>query len=342
MHSRPLHLLLAITLLLASCHQSDRPILLNGEAQGTYYNIAYFDPQQRNLQQQVDSLLHAFDQIASLWVENSTIRQINSHSDSLVGPIFLDILNKSNEIEAYTNGAFNCRIGPLVNLYGFGFKNRTDVTDSQVDSLLAILRANGPAVADTHAGSANGILRLPPGVELDFNAIAQGYSVDLIAHLFDSLGLTSYLINVGGEVIAHGAKPDGSSWKVGIERPAADKYSSQEIETAIALNDCSVVTSGSYRKYYEQDGLRYSHTIDPATGRPVSHNLLSASVVSRQSWYADAMATAFMVMGLDNALQFIESHPDNPDIQAAFFIYDDHGTYKTYATPQFQQLINKD
>ena len=329
-------LLLLPLLLATACVRHDQPIRLQGEAQGTYYNIAYCDSLQRNLQPQIDSLLDNFDTTASLWIENSIIRKVNRHEETELSTYFVDLLRLSLQMEEYTHGAFNCKIGSLVNLYGFGFKNRDDITDRQVDSLLALIRHGECYIDDSHTITR---LILSQGIELDFNAIAQGYAVDLLARMFDQKGIDNYLIDVGGEVIARGCKPDGSSWAVGIERPAKDKYSSQEIETAIALDNQSVVTSGNYRKYYEQDGIRYSHTIDPSTGRPVSHSLLSVSVVSHEAWYADAMATAFMVMGLEKSLQFIHDHPDNPDIQAVFFIYDDHGTYKTHATPEFQKLI---
>lgn len=332
-----LFIIVALVSALAACNRADEPICFQGEAQGTYYSIAYYDAQHRNLQHEVDSLLDSFDLSASLWVDSSVIRRINSNADSVIDPIFYDLLRKSLDINAYTQGAFNCKIGALVNLYGFGFKNRSDVTDEQVQQLLAVIGQDTTNVRTSATGEL--VLHKHPQVEYDFNAIAQGYSVDMLAHLFDSLGIESYLIDVGGEVIAKGLKHNGEPWSVGIERPAENKYSEQEIETAIGLQNRSVVTSGNYRKYYEKDGVRYSHTIDPATGRPVNHSLLSVSVVSREAWYADAMATSFMVMGLERSLQFIAEHPDNPDIQAVFFIYDDHGTYKTHATPEFQQLI---
>lgn len=334
-------IVVALSLLAAvACQRTEKPIQLQGEAQGTYYNIAYFDSHHRNLQPQIDSLLRQFDLSASLWVDNSVIRRVNANQDSIVDSVFYDLLVKSLHIGQYTQGAFNCKIGALVNLYGFGFKNRADVTNEEIQQQLTIIRQDSSVILpgpDVH----HFILRKHPQVEYDLNAIAQGYSVDLVAQFFDSLGIHNYLVDIGGEVIARGAKPDGKSWTVGIERPSETKYSEQEIETAIELHDQSVVTSGNYRKYYEQDGVRYSHTIDPGNGRPVSHSLLSVSVVSQQAWYADAMATAFMVMGLDKSLQFINSHPDNPDIQAVFFIYDDHGEYRTHATPQFQELIKQ-
>lgn len=328
-------LLLTIT----SCQHSNEPIRLTGEAQGTFYAITYYDAQQRNLQPQIDSLLDDFDLTASLWVGNSLLRRVNNNTTDTITERFADLLQKSLYISQYTQNCFDCRVGRLVQAWGFSFKQREELSQSTLDSLIHF--ANGNIGIDT---TNSGVLLLHkqyPETELDFNAIAQGYSVDMIAHMFDSLGIESYLINVGGEVIAKGTKSDGSAWSVGIEKPADTPYSSQEVEVAIQLNNMSVVTSGNYRKYYEKDGVRYSHTIDPATGRPVSHTLLSASVVSRESWYADAMATAFMVMGKDKALQFIKEHPEDPDIQAAYFIYDENGEYKTYATQNFKELINQ-
>ena len=180
-----------------------------------------------------------------------------------------------------------------------------------------------------------------PATELDFNAIAQGYAVDLLAAMFDSIGIGNYLIDLGGEVIARGTKAGLRPWRVGIERPSADSLSAPVVQTAIALCDASVVTSGSYRKYYERDGMRYSHTIDPSTGRPVGHTLLSVSVVEGSAWLADAMATAYMVMGLDSAKAFIAAHPDGPGTDAVMFIYDDLGTLRTYTTHGFDKLIQQ-
>lgn len=329
------HLLLLLALVLATaCVSPNQPIRLQGTAQGTYYSIAYLDPQNRDLQPQIDSLLNDFDLTASLWVENSLIRRVNRQEKVCPNAIFEKLLSQSLLIEEYTQGAFNCKIGSLVNLYGFGFKNREDITPQQIDSLLNLIHHGECTISGTPP-----TVILSEGIELDFNAIAQGYAVDLLAAMLESYGINNYLIDVGGEVIAKGTKNDGNSWTVGIERPAENKYSSPEIETAIMLSNQAIVTSGNYRKYYEKDGVRYSHTIDPNTGRPVNHSLLSVSVVSSTATYADAMATAFMVMGLEKSLQFIHDHPENPDIQAVFFIYDNHGNYKTHATPEFKKLI---
>lgn len=318
---------------MSACQHPLEPKQLVGEAQGTYYNIIYYDSLQRNLQPQIDSLLHQFDLTASLWVDSSLIRQLNSGTDSVLTPMAADLLQKSLQMHDYTQGAFDCRVGAIVTALGFAYKNKTE--NVNFDSLLQITQS--PIAIDT---TEHGLIfrRTNPHTSIDFNAIAQGYSVDLVDSLFQQHNIHSYLIDIGGEVLARGTKPDGTPWKVGIERPAATASSEPEVELAIALNNLSVVTSGNYRKYYEKDGVRYSHTINPQTGRPVNHTLLSASVIDSLSWRADALATAFMVMGLDSALSFIATHPSNP---AAFFIYAQDSTYQTYATPAFQQLILK-
>ncbi len=321
----------AVALLLGACHRQE-PVRLAGEAQGTYYSIQYFDPEQRNLQPQIDSLLQAFDRSASLWVDSSLLRRINDGQTDTLDDILSFLLQNSLRIMDYTDSAFDIRVGRLVQTWGFSFKQRSEPDST---TLAALLRA-----AHSPVGYANGrFFRHNPDTELDFNAIAQGYASDLVARLLDGYGIDSYLVDIGGEVISRGLKPDGKPWRVGIERPAEDRYSEPVVQTAITLTDASVVTSGSYRKYYEKGGVRYSHTIDPATGRPVQHSLLSVSVVEDQCWLADAMCTAYMVMGLDSAQRFIAAHPDGPGTAAVYFIYDSCGTLKEYGTKEFMNLV---
>lgn len=322
----------AAALTLAGCRPTEAPTRLYGTAQGTYYSISYYDPEHRDLQPQVDSLLDAFDQSASLWVDHSLLRRVNANETDRLDAILAALLVRSNEINEYTDGAFDVRIGRLVQAWGFSFKTREEPDSATLATLLEAAR--GAVVVDS-GGRLN---KEHPDTELDFNAIAQGYSVDMLAAMFDSLGVHDYLIDVGGEVIGRGGKPDGSPWRVGIEKPSSDSASAPEVQTAIALRDCSVVTSGSYRKYYEKDGMRYSHTIDPATGRPVQHSLLSVSVVAESAWLADAMATAYMVMGVERAKAFIAAHPDGQGTEAVYFIYDDGGILAEYATPAFRNL----
>ena len=332
---RKIILLSLLFLGLVSCHQkSNTPIKLNGIAQGTYYSIIYYDNEQRNFQPQIDSLLTEFDKTASLWVDRSLIQRINKNQDSIITPLFADIFNKSLEINNYTNGAFDCRVGQLVATWGFSFKHKENPTATQIDSLLAYSQAD--IYLDTNENGEIILHKQNPNTWIDFNAIAQGYSSDLVAQWLTQQNIHDYIVDIGGEVIAHGNKPNGDHWTVGVEKPADNKYSAPEIESAIYLDNLAIVTSGNYRKYYEKDGVRYSHTINPNTGYPVEHSLLSASVIDSTSWRADALATACMVMGLEKSIEFINSHPYPT---AAYFIYDSNGTYKTYATPEFQKLI---
>ncbi len=316
---------------LAACNHHESPINFGGAVQGTYYSISYYDDLNRNLQPQIDSLLAAFDQSASLWVDSSLLRRVNSNLTDSLDPTLLQLLTYSLYINEYTDGAFDCRVGRIVQAWGFSFRQRSEPDSAMMASLLAAAHASVSLTG-------NHIVKENPSTELDFNAIAQGYSADLVGQWLESQGIKNYLVDIGGEVVARGTKQGGRPWCVGIERPSADSVAAPQILNAIALNDASVVTSGSYRKYYERDGIRYSHTIDPITGHPVQHSLLSVSVVESQSWLADAMATAYMVMGLDSALAFIEKHPDGPGTKAVMFIYDDHGTLCTYETPEFKKL----
>ena len=323
--------LVASALAVAGCQQAQRHVLY-GVAQGTYYNIQYYDRLNRDLQPSIDSLLEAFDQSASLWVDSSLLRQINAGLTDSLDDILLALTHHSIDIMDYTNGAFDPRVGKLVQAWGFSFEERTEPDSARLATLLD--EAHSPI-----AVVGNRLVRDNAATELDFNAIAQGYSSDLVAKMLESRGISDYLVDIGGEVVAHGRKNGKGLWRVGIEKPAASAESAPTVQLAIGLDNASVVTSGSYRKFYERDGVRYSHTIDPSTGRPVQHTLLSASVVEESSWLADAMATAYMVMGLDSALSFISHHPGERGTDAVFFIYDDNGQMATHATPGFNKLI---
>ena len=318
--------------MLSSCRRLE-PTVVEGEAQGTYYRVCYYDS--RDLRPQIDSLLHAFDLSASLWVDSSLLRRLNNNQTDSLDATLEELLLYSLYIYDYTGCAFDCRVGRLVQAWGFSFTARNEPDSIQLAAMLEAARG------DVYVDGGR-LVKQNPETELDFNAIAQGYSVDLLARMMDGLGVANYLVDVGGEVIARGGKAGGNPWRVGIERPANERYDAPEVQTVVALNNASLVTSGSYRKYYERDGVRYSHTIDPTTGRPVEHSLLSVSVVDNECWRADAMATAYMVMGLDSALSFIAVHRGQPGTDAVMFIYDDGGTLKTYETEEFKSLVIKE
>lgn len=325
-----------ICTLLSSCGQEE-PVKLLGNTQGTYYSIIYYDNRGRNLESDIDSILRAFDMTASLWEEDSELRKINRNETTVVTPVLADLIQKSININQYTHGAFDCTIGNLVNAWGFGYKNDSLPDSTTIEKLLKHCGTEKLRLQHDTTMSRYHISK-PAELEIDLNAIAQGAAVDMIGQHFESIGIENYLVDIGGEVRARGRKSDGSLWKVGIETPSKTKDDSRTIDAVIEIKDLSVVTSGNYRKYYIEDGVKYSHTISPQTGRPVNHTLLSVSVIDKEAWKADALATAFMVMGLDSALSFINSTPED---EAIYFIYNEAGEYKTHITPSFEKMISK-
>lgn len=326
---------LAAMILAGSC-SSDRSaekIRFTGEAQGTYYAITYFDHAKRNLQPSVDSLLKAFDQTASLWVDTSMICRVNNNEDVVINDDFLEIFRISQEVSEKTGGAFDVTVGPLVRAWGFGPDKEPQINAGTVDSLLPIIGYRNLLIRN------NRVIKSDPRVKLDFNAVAQGYSVDLLARFLESKGIEDYLIDIGGEVYAHGMKPDDEGWVVGIEKPSEDQASSRELSAEIPVTNRAVATSGNYRKYYEKDGVRYSHTIDPHTGYPVKHSLLGVTVVADNCAYADAYATAFMVMGLDSALMFLNRTQTGME---AFFVFSGpDGEYEMMGTEGLKGTLKK-
>ncbi len=317
--------LLIISLSL-SCKKQISPVKLMGEAQGTYYSITYYDKEMRNFQLEIDSLFKAFDLSASVYVKESVISRFNNNDTNvLADTTFTVIFNKAMEVSEMTDGAFDITVMPIVNAWGFGFTERSKVDSALVDSLL-------PLVGYRNIKLANGkLLKENQAIMIDYNAIAQGYTCDLIGDFLETKGIDNYLIDVGGEVLGKGQKPDGSIWKVAIEKPANDASSSREMQIAIPLKNQALATSGNYRKYIEEDGIKYSHTIDPTTGFPVQHSLLSVSVMADDCMTADAYATAFMVFGLNRTKEFLDK---NKGLEV-YLIYDDHGELKTWSSKGF-------
>lgn len=303
-----------ILVVFAGC-SPEKPLVkirFTGETQGTYYTVTYFDNKGRDFQMQVDSLLEAFDRSVSLWVPGSVISRINRNDTAVVtDTVFREMFRRSGEVFEATGGAFDPTIGPLVNAWGFGFKEGMKIDEKVIDSLLPLVDFGNVRM------ETGKVIKSDPRIHIDFNAIAQGYSVDLTGEFLESKGIDSYLVDVGGEVLAVGTKPDGGYWTVGIEKPADSAMAERKLKARVSLKDKALATSGNYRKYYIRDGVRYSHTLDPASGYPVQHPLLSVTVLANDCATADAYATAFMVMGLERAKEFLEGADD----LEAYFIY---------------------
>ena len=312
-------------------NKKDELIKFSGLAQGTTYSISYIDKEGRNFQHEIDSILKKFDQSVSIYDSTSLISKINKTKEPQKTDFYFnEIFKFSQTVSEQTNGAFDVTVGPLVNAFGFGFKNKENISKQLIDSLKQFVNYNEVKID-------NGFLiKSKPEISIDFNAIAQGYSVDVISEFLTNKGIDNHIVEIGGEVIAKGRKENNTCWKVGIEKPV-DNNTDRELIVSFEIENKALATSGNYRKFYIENGIRYSHTIDPATGYPVNHSLLSVSVLAERCAYADAYATAFMVMGLEKSKIFLEKHKE----LEAYFIYSDSlGENKTFETEGFKKIFN--
>jgi len=324
-------------LVIVSCRHRKEPVLVKfgGETQGTYYSITYYADDSTSFQPSVDSLLRRFDSTASTYKPNSIISRFNSNDVSArADGMFQTIFRKAMDVSEKTNGALDITVGPLVKAWGFGLSNRMKMDQHTIDSLM-------PLVGYHKVRLQNGmLLKQDPRIAIDFNAIAQGYAVDVVAAFLDSKGIQSYLIDIGGEVLARRTKPGGEKWSVAIEKPATNADDERSVQAIVNMQDMAISTSGSYRKYYEENGVRYSHTIDPATGYPVKHTLLSVSVLATDCMTADAYATALMVMGVDKGKQFLHEHK-HLKLDAYFIYTQPDGSMQTFYTRGFEKILQK-
>ena len=324
-----LAILLILAIGVAACRQQPKKIVLEGLAQGSYYAITYFDAQNRNFQHEIDSIFHAVDMSVNLWVENSIISKVNRNEEVTLDSIFIDNFRIAQEAARLSDGYFDPTISPIVAAWGFSYKNGDTLTPQLIDSLRTLVDYRKVRIENGH------IIKDNPAITLDFNAIAQGYTSDLIASFLESQGVVNYLVDTGGEIMTKGGKPNGQPWIVGIEKPADNENSEQVVQTRIAVRDKGVVTSGSTRKYVERDGKRYSHCINPKTGCPVEHHVLSVTVTADNSTWADALASICMVMGLEQSLPLIESMDG---VEAYYIFINENGKLETFATEGFVTL----
>ncbi len=321
--------------LLISCNQESNKILrIAGKAQGTTYHISYLSSDNSNYKPGIDSLLKEIDLSLSTYVPVSIISRINKNdSNVFADKYFTEVFNKSIEISERTGGLFDVTVGPVINAWGFGFTKKADVDSAMIDSLLdyvgyKMVRLEG-----------NKVVKLKSQIILDFNAIAQGYSVDILASYLENKGITNYLVELGGEAKAKGKKNNNEYWKVGIDQPNEMSTDERPLQAVINLRDKALATSGNYRKFYIENGKKYAHIIDPRTGYPAKHNLLSASVIASDCMTADAYATAFMVMGMEGSRQFL-SENKNLALEV-YFIYDENSIWKTYTSETLKEWLEE-
>ncbi|MBR4808891.1 MAG: FAD:protein FMN transferase [Bacteroidales bacterium] len=265
-----------------------------GYAQGgTYsvkYNAAGVQAGRKEIAETISAILDSIDVTFSGYNKMSILSRRNAGEDVPRNGMFLELERISEEYREMSGGAFDIAAAPLFDVWGFGFKSGEMPTEEQVAGAMALCRERKI---------------------LNFNAIAQGYTCDRVAAYLHSIGVHDMLVDIG-EIYCEGLNPDGKPWSIGVDTPSDDNVVPGSSLSAIWTSDGGahgVVTSGNYRKFYIRDGHKYAHTIDPRTGRPVEHDLLSATVVSSTATDADALATFFMVVGFDEARAFVESHP---------------------------------
>ena len=309
---------LLLGILLISCAKQPQKIKYEGITQGSYFSISYYDEEGRTFENEIDSIFKEVDNAVSLWNENSIIRKVNRNEDVVVNQIFKDNFEWARKASEFSDGAFDATIGPLVSAWGFHYKKELEMTPEMVDSIKQLVDYRKIEIVDDRVVKAN------PNMTLDFNAVAQGYTTDLIGSFLETKGISNYLVDVGGEIYAKGTKPNGDLWTIGIEKPAENFDSERSVQIKIYLKDKGIVTSGNYRKYIEKDGVRYSHSIDPKTGFPVEQNLLSATVIADNASWADCLATICMLVGKEKASKLLEGQGVE-----AYFIFVEDGVIKT-------------
>jgi FAD:protein FMN transferase len=309
------------------------PIRIEGEAQGTTYHITYFDNQNRDFQPEIEKILKDFDLSVSTYIPNSIISRINSNEKNvIVDKYFIACFNKAKEVWKNTNGAFDPTVYPLSNAWGFGPGKKQKIEKAKIDSILKFV---GFQLIELKG---NKIVKKDPRVALDFNAYAQGYSVDVVSDFLNTKKIKSYIVEIGGEVYAKGRNSDGKNWNIGIEKPIDNKESGNPLKAIAKLENMAVATSGNYRRFVIEDGVKYAHHIDPKTGYPTKNNLLSASIFSKECISSDANATGVLVLGLEKAKVFLQK---NPELQAYLIYSDDKGNYQVYETPGIKSIITE-
>ena len=303
-----------VIVLMMSCNSVKKQQFM-GTTQGSYYSIIYFDEQNRDFSREFDSIFKEIESTLSLWDENSIIRRVNRNDTTVVlNKIFIDNFNYAMKAAELSDGYFDPTVGPLVQAWGFHFKEGMEMTPEIVDSLKQLVDYRKIKIENGK------VIKENPNMTLDFNAVAQGYTTDMIGDFLLSKNVNNFLVDVGGEILARGRKPNGELWKVGIEKPAENKDSERIVQEIVELDNRSIVTSGNYRKYVERGGKRYSHSLNPKTGYPAENKLLSATIIADNTAWADCLASICMVVGLEKAREIIESSEDNID---AYFIYVD-------------------
>lgn len=302
-------------ILTTTCVQAQRLQVCEGKAQGTYYIIKYLRDDTASLQRQIDSIFDVIDQSLSLYRPGSLINRFNAGDSIRMDEHMQAVVERAMEISKATNGAFDITIKQLVAAWGFGVVKPAWKGVPPADTLRQLLQRTGYRYLQLKGSL---LVKLRPGVEIDCNGIAQGYTVDVMARFLEQQGIDNYLVDVGGELRGKGHNAMQRSWTVGIEGPAAAS-GAHPVQTLLPLSDKAIATSGNYRRFFDQGGTRFAHTIDPHRGEALHNNIISVTVLAKDCITADGFDNALILMGVDKALRFIRQHPEYG--LEAYFIY---------------------
>ena len=296
---------------------------------GTVYHVTY--QYNRDLKDEIEAELNKVDNSLSPFNNQSVITAVNQNKNPEVNEMFSDVFNLAEQVSQETDGAFDITVAPMVNLWGFGFKKGISPSKQKIDSLRQIVGYKKVSLRDGH------VIKADKRIMLDCSAIAKGYGSDVVARYLRSKGITNFMIEIGGEIVTSGKSEKRLPWKIGVTKPTDDSLNTnQELETVLNVTDKAMATSGNYRNFYYKGGKKYAHTIDPKTGYPVQHSLLSSTVLASNCATADAYATAFMVLGIDKAKVVLQKHPE----LMAYFIYaGPDGKMKVWFSPSLRDKI---
>lgn len=299
---------------------------------GTVYHITYQSDE--DFQTGIEEALRNVDASLSPFNSSSIITKVNQNRPVKLNTMFTDVFTLAEQVSAETGGAFDITVAPLVNVWGFGFKKGKSPTQTVIDSLRTFVGYQKVKLSDGK------IIKQDPRVMLDCSGIAKGYGCDVAARYLEKKGVRNYMVEIGGEVVTKGVDEKRVPWRIGVSKPTDDPMNNnQEIETILNVTDIAMATSGNYRNFYYKNGRKYAHTIDPKTGRPVQHSLLSSTVFAKNCATADAFATAFMVLGVQQAQKVLERHPE----LMVYFIYNDQkGRMKVWYSPGLREKIAGD
>ncbi|MBO9433148.1 FAD:protein FMN transferase [Ruegeria sp. R13_0] len=302
---------LALAILLTGCLFDKEPdvVRLSGETMGTTFNVTAIgeDLDETALAASVEETLAAVNAKMSNWDPNSEVSTFSASTSTdpvAVSDDFALVLAAANDVHDKTDGAFDVTLGPLIELWGFGPRKPEDPvpSDADIEAALAGVGQNRLLTLDAEAGT---LAKSEPGVGINLSAIAKGYGIDAVAETLRDAGIENYLVEIGGDLVSKGQNDKGETWQIGIEKPQAG---SQSLQLIVSLVDRGMASSGDYKNYFEQDGVRYSHIIDPTTGRPITHRTTSVTVLAENAMMADAWATAMLALGQEKGMQLAEEH----------------------------------